>query len=61
MIAMLIGIIHGLPVLIAGRMLKNNAVVMIVALVMCVIAVMTGNSSFLGTDLAWIGLGTWLG
>lgn len=61
MTAMLIGLAHGLPIFIVGLITKSNVSVLVAALIMGWVALAMGNPAFLGTDLAWIAVGCWLG
>jgi len=61
MTAMLIGLAHGLPIFIVGFITKSNVSVLVTALIMVWVALAMGNPAFLGTDLAWIAVGCWLG
>lgn len=61
MIAMLIGIAHGLPIFLVGAISKNHSAVIVTTIIMIGIAFAIGNPAFVGTDLAWIAVGCWLG
>lgn len=61
MIAMLIGIAHGLPVFLVGTISNSQSAVIVTTVIMVGIAFATGNPAFVSTDLAWIAVGCWLG
>ncbi len=61
MTAMLIGIAHGLPIFLVGAISKSHLAVIVTAVIMVGIAFAIGNPAFVGTDLAWIAVGCWLG
>jgi len=61
MIAMLIGIAHGLPIFLVGTISKSHSAVIVTTIIMVGIAFAIGNPAFVGTDLAWITVGCWLG
>ncbi len=61
MVAMLIGIAHGLPIFLVGAISRSHAAVVVTTIIMIGIAFAAGNPAFVGTDLAWIAVGCWLG
>lgn len=61
MIAMLIGIAHGLPIFLVGAISKSQSAVIVTTIIMVGIAFAIGNPAFVGTDLVWIAVGCWLG
>jgi hypothetical protein len=61
MVAMLIGVAHGLPIFLAGAISNKHGVVVVTAGLMLWVAATFGNPAFFLTDLAWIVIGTLLG
>lgn len=61
MTVLLIAALHSLPVILAGWWLEKNALVILVAMIMVVVAFSFGNSAYVLADLIGIGVGVVLG
>ena len=58
---LLIALLHGIPVFLAGAIFKNFFWVIFTAIFMAIIAVAAGNPAYMIADLALIALGTYFG
>ena len=61
MTVLVIGLAHGVPVALTGRLTRNRMLTLVAAVCMCFVAFAVGGDRYVVLDLIGVGLGTWLG